>query len=94
MLASHNQGGHMSKRRGLAWGARNIGKEINRTERQAHHLLETGQIKAARKVGALWCAPLSGLDEQFYDDDKPAAAEAPTPHMQNPLRSGGDGAGF
>jgi hypothetical protein len=67
----------MPKRRGLAWGARGIGKEIDRDERQAQHLLETGQIKCARKKGGLWVAPLAGLDEEFYgepsEDDAAAA---------------------
>jgi hypothetical protein len=65
----------MSKRRGIAWGARRIGEEINRTERQTHYLLETGQIRAARKIGAQWCASLSGLDEQFFDDPAKAGEQ-------------------
>jgi hypothetical protein len=58
----------MAKRRGLAWGVRGIGKEISRTERQAQNLLETGQIKCARKKGGLWVAPLAGLDAEFYGE--------------------------
>jgi hypothetical protein len=54
---------------GLVWGARNIGKVINRTERQTHHLLENGVIKAARKVGAQWTASEAGLRRQFCADD-------------------------
>jgi hypothetical protein len=59
---------------GIVWGAREIGREINRTERQTHYLLEQGVIKAARKVstkrGSQWYAPISGLHEQFCADSK------------------------
>jgi hypothetical protein len=37
----------------LLWGAKAIGEEINRKERQAFHLLETGAIPA-KKVGKTW----------------------------------------
>ena len=32
------------------WGAKAIGKHINRTKRQTHHLLSTGKVDAT-KVG-------------------------------------------
>lgn len=38
------------------WGARSIGEAINRNERQAYHLLESGKIPCARKVGDKWVA--------------------------------------
>jgi hypothetical protein len=50
---------------GLVWGAKAIGAEINRSPRQAFHLLETGAIRCARKVNNLWCAPRSGLRAEF-----------------------------
>lgn len=57
---------------GLVWGARNIGRVIGRSERQTHYLLETGAIRAARKVSgkarSRWFASLSGLREQFCTD--------------------------
>jgi hypothetical protein len=46
----------------LLWGARAIGRAIGRTERQAFHLLETGQLPA-RKVGATWVAARPKLVE-------------------------------
>jgi hypothetical protein len=55
---------------GIVWGARGIGKEINRTGRQTHYLLEQGAIKAARKVGSQWYAPIGGLHEQFCGGSK------------------------
>jgi hypothetical protein len=36
-----------------AWGAKAIGRVINRTERQAFHLLEKGLLPAT-KVGQCW----------------------------------------
>ena len=59
----------------IIWGARDIGAAINRTERQTHHLLEKGAIRAARKVGAQWCASLNGLQEQFCHDSRQDAIE-------------------
>jgi hypothetical protein len=47
------------------WGAAAIGEEINRTERQTHHLLSTGQIKCAQKKGGRWCATPSALRREF-----------------------------
>ena len=39
----------------ILWGGEEIGRAINRTARQAFHLLEEGLIPA-RKVGGQWCA--------------------------------------
>jgi hypothetical protein len=47
------------------WGAAAIGEEINRTERQTHHLLSTGQIKCAQKKGGRWTATPSALRREF-----------------------------
>jgi hypothetical protein len=59
---------------GIAWGAKAIGEEINRTERQTHWLLEQGAIRAARKASAKprsqWYASIAGLREQFCADSK------------------------
>lgn len=49
----------------LLWGAAAIGAEINRTERQTVHLLSTGKIKCARKVGGFWVACRDKLREEF-----------------------------
>jgi hypothetical protein len=49
----------------LVWGAENIGKEINRTARQTHHLLASGAIKSARRAGGLWCADRGALRREF-----------------------------
>jgi hypothetical protein len=59
----------VTKTLGVVWGARNIGKVINRTERQTHHLLETGAIEVARKIGAMWTASEAGLRRQFCAAD-------------------------
>jgi hypothetical protein len=64
---------------GLVWGARNIGRVIHLNERQTYHLLETGAIRAARKVSgkarSRWFASVSGLREQFCPDCSSNAAE-------------------
>jgi hypothetical protein len=50
----------------VLWGAEAIAKEIDRTERQTHHLLYTGRLPA-RKVGGRWCAVRSKLRAHFAD---------------------------
>ncbi|TPN45303.1 DNA-binding protein [Mesorhizobium sp. B1-1-9] len=42
------------------WGAKAIGHEIGRTERQAYHMLEAGLLPA-RKVGDKWVADANQL---------------------------------
>jgi hypothetical protein len=38
----------------LIWGAANIGRELNRNARQTFHLLESGVVPGAEKVGNQW----------------------------------------
>jgi hypothetical protein len=47
------------------WGATAIGREINKNERQTHHLLSRGLIKSARRVGHQWTATPSALRREF-----------------------------
>jgi hypothetical protein len=49
----------------LVWEAAGIAKEINRTPRQVYHLLSTGAISAARRIGGRWCADRNALRRQF-----------------------------
>ena len=49
----------------VTWGAETIGAIIGRNPRQAHHLLVTGQIKCARKVGGRWCVSIPALRAEF-----------------------------
>jgi hypothetical protein len=48
----------------LVWGVAAIAAEINRTPRQAFHMLENSRLPA-RKVGGRWCASRAGL-RQFF----------------------------
>jgi hypothetical protein len=43
------------------WGAEEIGRAIRRNKRQTHHLLTTGQIKSAKKLGGRWVISRSAL---------------------------------
>jgi hypothetical protein len=45
----------------FAWGVNEIGRVIDRTGRQTNHLLATGQIKSAKKVGGRWVANRAAL---------------------------------
>jgi hypothetical protein len=47
------------------WGADAIGVLIGRDARQTHHLLNSGQIKSARKVGGRWTANPVALRKEF-----------------------------
>ena len=38
----------------IIWGAKNIGRAINRNERQTFALLEGGKIPGAKKIGHIW----------------------------------------
>lgn len=44
----------------LIWGINAIARLIGRTDRQAFHMANTGQIPA-KKVGGRWCADRSEL---------------------------------
>ena len=47
------------------WGSDAIGALIGRNSRQTHHLLNSGQIKSARKVGGRWTANPVALRKEF-----------------------------
>jgi hypothetical protein len=49
----------------LAWGAKEIGAEIERSPRQVHHLLKRGLIKSARQIGGRYCAGRAALRKEF-----------------------------
>jgi hypothetical protein len=53
-----------SLRDDLIWGIRGIAAEIGKSERQAFHLIDTGQIPAA-KVGGRIVASRSRLRQHF-----------------------------
>ncbi len=50
---------------GVAWGAREIGRIIGRSERQTHYMLERGLIKSARKTGGRYNAGIPALRQEF-----------------------------
>jgi hypothetical protein len=47
------------------WGAAAIGSIINRSPRQTHHLLTSGHIKSARRIGGRWVANVAALRREF-----------------------------
>ena len=53
------------EQRAFAWGAEQIGRILDLSPRQAHHLLTTGRIKSAQKIGGRWCAARSALLREF-----------------------------
>jgi len=52
----------------LVWGGEGIGRAINRTARQAFHLLEDGLLPA-KKVGGQWCASRAALRRALIDEE-------------------------
>jgi hypothetical protein len=54
---------------GVIWGAEEIGRAIGRTTRQAFHLLETGQLRGAKKIGGRWVITTSALRANFEATD-------------------------
>ena len=49
----------------LLWGVDEIGHAIRRNRRQAHYLLEKGELPGAKKVGGRWCIPRTALHDFF-----------------------------
>ena len=60
----------------LVWGAHAIGREIDRSPRQAFYLLETRQIPA-KKVGGRWVAVRRKLRNLFLVDASMDSGECP-----------------
>ena len=58
----------------VIWGARAIGKAINKNERQAFHLLETRAIPG-KKIGGQWTAEENELREVWRGKVKAEVAE-------------------
>jgi hypothetical protein len=58
----------------VAWGAEQIGRVINRNPRQAHYLLEKGEIRSAHKVKRIWCARVDALLAEFNVPANPETA--------------------
>ena len=49
----------------LLWGKVEIGREIDRSPRQAAHLLAIGALPGAVKVGKRWVIPRARLRKAF-----------------------------
>jgi hypothetical protein len=47
------------------WGCVAIGRIINRSPRQTNHLLASGAVKSAKKMGNQWVALPSALRAEF-----------------------------
>jgi hypothetical protein len=61
-LVNRNREGSLDK---PVWGAAAIGAVINRNPRQTHHLLTSGHIKSARRIGGRWVANVAALRREF-----------------------------
>lgn len=49
----------------IIWGAEAIGAAIGLSKRQTFHLLETEQLKGAKKIGRRWCITRRNLSANF-----------------------------
>jgi hypothetical protein len=66
---------------GVIWGAAEIGRAIGKTTRQAFHLLETGQLQGAKKIGGRWAITHRALRANFEAADTAVReAEPLSPH--------------
>ena len=52
---------------GVLWGAAEIGRAIGKSKRQAFHLLESGRLQGAKKVGGRWVITLRALMVNFEE---------------------------
>ena len=57
----------------LLWGAEEIAREIRRSPRQVNHMLATGALVGAKKIGGRWCITRSTL-KALFDGEKQEAA--------------------
>jgi hypothetical protein len=56
----------------LIWGVEAIASEIGRTPRQAYHLLQSGALPVAKKVGGHWVVQRRKLEAFFAGEDQAA----------------------
>lgn len=63
-----SENNHQFQPTDFLWGANKIGRAIGRTPRQTHHLLTTGKLKSAKKIGGLWVANRPKLIREFGDE--------------------------
>ena len=57
----------------LVWGTVLIARKIKRTPRQANHMLVTGALPGAKKIGGRWVISERALRSLFDDTAKLAA---------------------
>jgi hypothetical protein len=69
----------------VIWGAEAIGVAIGLSKRKVFHLLETGQLEGAKKIGRRWCITRHNLMANFepccdrHPDTVGASPEADAP---------------
>lgn len=49
----------------IIWGVDAIAAALGRTTRQTYHLLESGHLAAAKKIGGKWCVTRRSLVALF-----------------------------
>ncbi len=57
----------------VIWEAEGIAQAIGRTPRQVNHMLATGALAGAKKVGGRWCITRDALRTLFGATSKEAA---------------------
>jgi hypothetical protein len=60
----------------LVWTAKEIAGAINRGEREVFHLLTTGQLPGARKIGGRWVISRQNLRQIFLEQKERAESAA------------------
>jgi hypothetical protein len=65
----------------IVWRAEAIAKLIGRRTRDVYHLLETGRLKGARKVGGRWCITRSALFANFEPPPIPVGLRDLAKHL-------------
>lgn len=53
----------------VLWGADEIAREIRRSTRQVNHMLTTGALTGARKIGGRWCITRAALRSLFDNQE-------------------------
>jgi hypothetical protein len=79
---------HESNPAGVIWGAEEIGRVIGRTTRQAFHLLESGQLQGAKKIGGRWAITYRKLMDNFDAGHAAQPGQPTTEERKAPLAAG------
>jgi len=67
--SEHNNSGEND----IVWGVAGIAKTINRTPRQAYHMIDQKLLRSVKKIGGRYCASRNRLLAELLDGEADAS---------------------